>query len=97
MLPRDFRLDQGVVLGFDGPQVLLHFVGIHHSEWGFLRHDYNSSRHDPGSEEGENPFPMRPRPLPFIVGRARDKALLDPVSVVAPETYRFCGRKDRLE
>src|SRR5262249_48285981 len=45
-LSLDFGLDQGVVLGFDGPQVPLHFVGVHQREWGFLRHDHNYGRNE---------------------------------------------------
>jgi hypothetical protein len=43
-LALDFCLDQGMVLGVNGPQVLLHLVGVHESEGRLLGHDYNYGR-----------------------------------------------------
>ena len=36
------RPDQGMVLGFDGPQVLLYFLRVNQGERALLCHDHNS-------------------------------------------------------
>jgi hypothetical protein len=40
----NLRLNQGMVLGLDGPQMSLHLIGIHQSKGLFLRHDDNNHR-----------------------------------------------------